>query len=404
MNPVELIQGCIEHTDEVVVTDRAFNIIYRTRVMPIEDHELVKWCEEAVPGLDLSTDANWEITDDGLYYKVMTTPVTDSDGNDYLVHHLYDISDYAGLFGELGTYSKEWRTIADCQNEIMGNLSGDATAALPIARKYYGADISVLFINRNGLSVRHVLYKGAATYESMRITEELLPNKSADGPFCIEDLSDGCFIECAKGRTVSGTEYGLYVLPGDSGAGRAYDMLNRIFKLYIENALLQERIIHESEHDHLTGLYNKGKFMELSSEVFPFCESIAVFNLDVNFLKKTNDTLGHEAGNVLLLKASESMNSVCDDNTYAFRVGGDEFMLISVNITKEEAEAKEALWRENLEKLNTPDSGPECVMACGLVCEQAPYDLEEIYKRADDLMYHDKRELKISRGEDPDSR
>ncbi len=53
---------------------------------------------------------------------------------------------------------------------------------------------------------------------------------------------------------------------------------------------------HEKEHDRLTGLFNKGKFMALKESLFRKQETLAVFNLDVNDLKYVNDNFGHEAG------------------------------------------------------------------------------------------------------------
>ena len=183
-----------------------------------------------------------------------------------------------------------------------------------------------------------------------------------------------------------------------------YPLYFNVFKLFIENSLLREKVTFESEHDHLTGLYNKGKYLELLKSEFPFYDSIAVFNMDVNYLKRTNDTLGHEAGNRLLTKAADSLKAVSNEKVYPFRLGGDEFMLVAANLDEDAIQKIKSDWKKKLEELNTLDPEIECVIACGLVFGKKPYDLADILAKADLLMYQDKRAIKISRGEDPNSR
>ena len=78
------------------------------------------------------------------------------------------------------------------------------------------------------------------------------------------------------------------------------------------------------ERDGMTGLYNKGKLMELKQSLFRKQEKIAVFNMDVNNLKYMNDNFGHEAGDRLIRKAAESLKRIESRNIMAFRTGGDE--------------------------------------------------------------------------------
>ena len=67
-----------------------------------------------------------------------------------------------------------------------------------------------------------------------------------------------------------------------------------------------------------------------------FTPSIIGLNMDVNNLKTINDTLGHEAGDRLLIKAAKSIRAVVSDNAKGFRMGGDEFFAIIPNTTQEE--------------------------------------------------------------------
>ena len=89
----------------------------------------------------------------------------------------------------------------------------------------------------------------------------------------------------------------------------------------------------EKEHDALTGLYNKGKFLAMKKSLFRNQKTIAVFNMDVNNLKHMNDEHGHEAGDRLIIKAAESLKKIEARNIIPFRVGGDEFVVVAIHVS-----------------------------------------------------------------------
>ena len=153
----------------------------------------------------------------------------------------------------------------------------------------------------------------------------------------------------------------------------------------------------EKDHDGLTGLYNKGKFMELKKTLFHGQDAIAVFNMDVNNLKHMNDTYGHEAGDKLIRKAAESLRRIEKRNVIPFRVGGDEFIVVALHVTRSEAEQLRRDWEEGLRELNQREDGVDCVIACGFAYGEADYDLEALFAQADQLMYENKRAIKAAK-------
>ncbi|MCR4791291.1 MAG: GGDEF domain-containing protein [Lachnospiraceae bacterium] len=150
---------------------------------------------------------------------------------------------------------------------------------------------------------------------------------------------------------------------------------------------------YEAEHDKLTGLYNKGKYMMLKENRFNNPGSIALFNFDVNNLKYINDNFGHEYGDELIIKAAKSIHAVTTDNVFGFRMGGDEYAMVAVNVTEKEAERIYDAWKQSLEELNTQGE-VFCVMACGLKYSEGDFDPDELFHQADDLMYLDKKARK----------
>ena len=170
--------------------------------------------------------------------------------------------------------------------------------------------------------------------------------------------------------------------------------LNMLYRRTTQLVIEKEKIRYTSEHDQLTGLYNKGKYLSLLKDTFPNLDSIGLFNLDVNNLKKINDTYGHEAGDQLLIKASDSIKAVINKKVLGFRMGGDEFLMVACNVTENEVYNIRANWEAELKRLNTLNDNIECVIACGIVYAEKPYDFEAISKEADALMYEDKKRKK----------
>lgn len=158
----------------------------------------------------------------------------------------------------------------------------------------------------------------------------------------------------------------------------------------------------EKEHDWMTGLYNKGKFLEMKRSLFSRQETIAVFNMDLNNLKLTNDTLGHEAGDLLIKKAAKSLRLIEARNIIPFRVGGDEFLVIAIHVDRQGAEWIRTRWENALEKVNREDGGAPCVVACGFAFGEKGFDLDEVFALADRRMYEDKKAKKMDAGQPPE--
>ena len=149
----------------------------------------------------------------------------------------------------------------------------------------------------------------------------------------------------------------------------------------------------------MTGLYNKGKFLECKRSFFQKQESIVVFNMDVNNLKQTNDTYGHEAGDRLIKKAADSILKVSARNVLGFRMGGDEFAMVGIHLSREKADLLFKAWEEGLAELNRRDDGICCVMACGMVYGEKGYNLDALLEEVDRLMYEDKKRKKALSGQ-----
>lgn len=98
-----------------------------------------------------------------------------------------------------------------------------------------------------------------------------------------------------------------------------------------------------AHHDALTGLANRGLFCEIMARQLALAQrdgtSIAVFCIDFDRFKSINDTLGHHAGDLLLIQAAERMRMAVRDCDTLARIGGDEFLLLQTSVSQPESAA-----------------------------------------------------------------
>lgn len=103
---------------------------------------------------------------------------------------------------------------------------------------------------------------------------------------------------------------------------------------------LQDKLRQLAYSDPLTGLYNRTYLLNSLTRAVELGESykedVAVFFLDLDRFKQINDTLGHKAGDELLMEVSERLTQVTEENDTIARWGGDEFViLMSGNLSDE---------------------------------------------------------------------
>ncbi|MCR4647797.1 MAG: GGDEF domain-containing protein [Lachnospiraceae bacterium] len=149
--------------------------------------------------------------------------------------------------------------------------------------------------------------------------------------------------------------------------------------------------------DPLTNVRNKNAYVEAKKA----CESkmwnkslreLGVVVFDVNDLKKTNDTMGHEAGDKLIREAS---NMICDTYKHSpvFRIGGDEFVVL---LEGEDFRNRAFLLRLFNEKSdsNLKFGGPVVSAGMDIFDLERDLSIDDIFERADNKMYERKKELK----------
>ncbi len=94
---------------------------------------------------------------------------------------------------------------------------------------------------------------------------------------------------------------------------------------------------HSASHDDLTRLPNRSNFRQRLAEALAVSravasEGFAVCFVDLDRFKQINDTLGHAAGDLVLIEAAKRLQRACRSNDFVARLGGDEFTIILYGI------------------------------------------------------------------------
>lgn len=163
-----------------------------------------------------------------------------------------------------------------------------------------------------------------------------------------------------------------------------------------------EALIEHSITDELTKIYNRHAYETDLKKIQKdgIGKDLWYVNYDINGLKVANDTMGHAAGDELIIAAAESINSSCVKYGKTYRIGGDEFVSIlhcsSVDINHVFSD---------LHRLCQNWHGRYCSslsLSIGIVgaAEFPGHTIEDLEKEADKRMYIEKRAWHTSAGND----
>lgn len=145
----------------------------------------------------------------------------------------------------------------------------------------------------------------------------------------------------------------------------------------------EKKLFELSQIDKLTSFYNRNRFIQDVSDFKEKKNSAGVVYLDINGLKEINDSFGHDAGDELIKECAGIMKKSAGSN-YLYRIGGDEFVIIYIDIT-------EGGFYDNVQLLKNAFEKSKCQTAIGCKWNEDCSHIQDIVKEADELMYHDKK-------------
>ena len=163
-----------------------------------------------------------------------------------------------------------------------------------------------------------------------------------------------------------------------------------------------ETEIHElSLRDGLTDLYNLRGFRLLAEQALRMAQRsnapFSVLYIDLDDLKRTNDTLGHQAGSELLIAAAEILKSSFRETDVVGRIGGDEFAVAGqfsephIGVAAQQLEDSAARWNRE-----QPRHSPLSISVGHVTADAELYEsIDDLLAKADRVMYEAKRRKKM---------
>lgn len=171
-----------------------------------------------------------------------------------------------------------------------------------------------------------------------------------------------------------------------SGAAECVIILSNV----TERKMAEENLRYLSNHDIMTGLYNRTYF-EKTMQQFEAEQpaSAGIIICDVDGLKFVNDTLGHSVGDELLKNTAQILLQAFSTQIIA-RIGGDEFAVIMRGRLKDFEAVVHAI-QQRIAEYNK--SGPCISLSLSIgyaMSEVFPLDMFGLFKKADNIMYREK--------------
>jgi diguanylate cyclase (GGDEF)-like protein/PAS domain S-box-containing protein len=166
-----------------------------------------------------------------------------------------------------------------------------------------------------------------------------------------------------------------------------------------ERKELQEQLVHEAYHDALTQLANRALFRERVAEALRNRgpqDDVTVLFLDLDGFKEVNDSLGHLAGDQLLVQVADRLRASVRDGDVVARFGGDEFAVLVCSPSESSQSDAEEIARRIVEVLEQP-FGSETrdihvqasigLAAAGMLGDGETDGAEQLMRNADLAMY-----------------
>ena len=165
-----------------------------------------------------------------------------------------------------------------------------------------------------------------------------------------------------------------------------------------ERKALEEQLRYQAYHDSLTDLPNRALFLERLTQALAQTGRedglVAVLLLDLNRFKAVNDSLGHDAGNAVLVAVAERLRASVRPGDTVGRIFGDEFaVLLEAPCSTEQAQRVAERIQERLRKPFKAE-GQEVLVSPSIgiaLAEFAQDSPEEVLRRADLAMYAAKK-------------
>jgi diguanylate cyclase (GGDEF)-like protein/PAS domain S-box-containing protein len=161
-----------------------------------------------------------------------------------------------------------------------------------------------------------------------------------------------------------------------------------------ELEVTKAKIEHNALHDFLTDLPNRRYLDEkLASRDADASHGLAILHIDLDRFKQINDTLGHQAGDFMLLHAARVLRDNAGSNEFVARIGGDEFVILAdfAGSTRTLTDLADRIIRRMCEPVHYNGMTCRIGASIGIACDRHPdVDAKQLLLNADIALYRAK--------------
>ncbi len=171
-----------------------------------------------------------------------------------------------------------------------------------------------------------------------------------------------------------------------------------IFHDITDRKRMEEDLRTTSLHDELTGLYNRRGFIALAEQQLKIADrmkrGISLLFADLDGMKFINDTFGHQEGDRALIDTTNILKDTFRGSDILARVGGDEFVVLALETNDTYCNLLADRLKTNFDAFNKKEGrGYTLTLSVGIAHydPENPCSIDDILKRADNLMYNMKK-------------
>lgn len=237
-------------------------------------------------------------------------------------------------------------------------------------------------VNRNNPILYSILQNGLKKVEKSTLIESLNRNSQVK--------SDYSLLSFVRHNFAASMTFACLLLAILFIAGSAHQ----------RNLMRHQYLKFSSEHDALTGVFNRNAFDQITAELEKSSEPLSLVIIDIDNFKQINDNFGHQVGDKIIKEVSVQLSKIVRASDKVFRYGGDEFVLIMPNallenrgvISDKIAGVNAVLNRHN-------ENLPGTTISAGCAFSLNGYS-KQLFRNADNALYTVKRQGKNNCGFD----
>ncbi len=168
---------------------------------------------------------------------------------------------------------------------------------------------------------------------------------------------------------------------------------NVVEVLYVARDITEEKLVKEqANHDSMTGILNRGAFDQILKTMESDNKNFALILMDVDNFKNVNDTYGHAVGDAILTRVAKQLAETFRSIDYVCRIGGDEFAVIMMDVTKKHGYMIEGKISEiNKQLAANEENMPTVSLSVGVAFMDKDNPSDSLFKDADRALYYVKK-------------